>query len=92
MPKDIVCVPWYRREDYEIVRSLLGDRGKVPETYEGWLARARRAERLAEENGRPLSRVYVRPKDFTTFCAKHRRWPTTESLLDYVRECGGGPR
>ena len=89
MPKDIVCAPWFRSEDYEAVRSQLNDRRKMPESYEAWLAQALRAERLAEENGRSLTRVAVKLEEFMDFCAKHRRWPATESLLDYVRECAG---
>src|SRR5206468_3658199 len=35
-----VAIAWYRREDYELILSVMDDRSIFPPTYNEWLRRA----------------------------------------------------
>jgi hypothetical protein len=61
-------MPWYRREDWNVLLALFVDREKLPATYGKWLRRAVRAEKEFNRQGATAERVYLDPIKFSLWC------------------------
>jgi hypothetical protein len=64
-----VGIAWYRKEEYLVLRALFEDGQLLPETYDGWLAKATALEKKVRAGGQPVERVFIEPSTFPAWCA-----------------------
>lgn len=60
--------PWYRREDYDEIRSVMDDGDKFPATFDEREERAKSQMARAAAMGFTLETMILDPKEFTAFC------------------------
>jgi hypothetical protein len=59
---------WYRREDYDRIRSLMDDGNKLPATFEEWEKTANSQVAEAAAQGAIIEPVILDPDEFIRFC------------------------
>jgi len=59
---------WYRREDYEKLKSVFSDSHVLPETFDKWLQRAENGFSDATSKGHTVVKVYIDPETFPAWC------------------------
>lgn len=66
---DGVGLPWYRREDYPRILTVMADNYDLPRSFDEWEKRAHEAVKfVVREGGKPV-RVEVKPDKFITYCS-----------------------
>ncbi|CCG07908.1 hypothetical protein [Pararhodospirillum photometricum] len=70
-PVRIIGMAWFRREDWPRVRDIMEDADALPATYEKWLYRAEKGEKLMGKSGVVVKRAYIDPETFPDWCAAH---------------------
>jgi hypothetical protein len=65
-------VPWYRPEDYPLIRKIMDDGAKMPDTFEGWKIAAER--QISESNGLgvDIKTLILDPEEFVAFCDERK--------------------
>ena len=66
-----IGISWYRPGDYLRLRAMMVDPEVLPESYQGFLYRAQKAEELARRAGAPTIRVYLDDHDFPAWCREN---------------------
>ena len=67
-PTRFIALPWYRREDYARLRSIIVDSYSLAPTYAQWLMVAESNEAVAHRSGIPVKRVIIEPETFARWC------------------------
>jgi hypothetical protein len=75
-----VGIPWYRKRDYERIRSIMTDHAQLPQTYENWRSRAETLENRLRQSVRTV----IDPKTFARWCASNRLKANAYARLIYV--------
>ena len=65
----IVGITWYKREDYEKLKSLFVDGRILPESYDDWLQSAEEVVNGFRAQGQAFKKVYIDPNTFPVWCA-----------------------
>jgi hypothetical protein len=60
--------PWYRPEDYPLIRKIMDDGAKMPDTFEKWKDAAERQLTEADAQGVIAKTVILDPEEFVAFC------------------------
>ena len=67
--------PWYRREDYALIREIMDDReDTLPLTFDEWEKNAESERAAAKREGVIIIPVFIDPSEFFSFC-KERKIP-----------------
>jgi hypothetical protein len=67
--------PWYRREDYALVREIMDDGDALPLTFDEWEKNAESERGAAKREGVSIIPVFVDPDEFFTFCKEKKISP-----------------
>ncbi len=59
VPARKIGLPWYRREDYSRIRTMMSDQHNLAPTYEQWLAAAENNESVGRQAGLDIVRVMI---------------------------------
>jgi hypothetical protein len=74
----IEAEPWYRREDYPRILSIMEDAvvaADLPPIYDEWVTIAERQEGDLKAKGLKAERVVIDPDEFTSYCReKHLKF------------------
>jgi hypothetical protein len=63
---------WYRRKEYERLKTIMDDAATAPPTFEEWEKRAKhQLNQAAAKLGHPIQVVILEPDEFLAFCQKH---------------------
>ena len=76
--------PWYRREEYALMREIMDDGEKLPLNFDEWEKNAE-SERAAE--GLNLIPVLFGPDEFFTFC-KEKKISPNRATAAFARSRG----
>jgi hypothetical protein len=60
--------PWYRREDYERVQTIMDDGNKLPPAFDDWEKKAKEQLSQAAAAGIAIKPVVVDPDEFLAYC------------------------
>lgn len=60
--------PWYRREDYALMREIMEDRDTLPLNFDEWEKEAESQRATKKQEGVNLEPVFVSPEEFLAFC------------------------
>lgn len=63
-------IPWYAEEDYPKLLLRFEDAGKLPRTFDDWVAGAEKTEESYRLRGYQVSRVPLEPASFSTWCRR----------------------
>jgi hypothetical protein len=66
MKKTIVA--WFRREDYDAIKALVGDDPDFPATFDEWLERTQQQVAKLETRSTVVEKAVINPDDFATYC------------------------
>jgi hypothetical protein len=88
----VVAIPWYRREDWGRLKSILSDASALHDAFEDWQKEAVSVERTLRRQGHRVERVVIDIDVFRTWCFIRGR-PTdaaarSEYALESVRSRG----
>jgi hypothetical protein len=85
-PTQTLALPWFTRSDYPALLELFSDSNKLPTTYDAWLERAERIEREFQKAGFSVSKTWIRPIPFATWCDERNISPDQVARLIFVNE------
>jgi hypothetical protein len=85
-PTQTLALPWFTRSDYPALLELFSDSNKLPTTYDAWLERAERIEREFQKAGFGVSKTWIRPILFATWCDERNISPDQVARLLFVNE------
>lgn len=63
-----VGMVWYRREDYEKLKSIFTDGHVLPDTFDRWLQLAENSFTKFSIQGITVEKVYIDPETFPGWC------------------------
>lgn len=72
MPKIVLGLSWFKREDYERVLAIMEDSHVLPADFDEWEKRAKAQEASGKAKGVTVRRVIVDPEKFIAWCASKR--------------------
>jgi len=67
-PQRIVGFCWFHRDDYDRARAAMADPEVLFDTFDEWLAAARKIEKEVTEKGDKVVRIRFDLASFTLFC------------------------
>jgi hypothetical protein len=82
----VIGLPWYSRDDYPAVRSMMADAHVLASTYDQWRMAAENNERVAQEAGLEVMRVMIVPEEFAAWCAKRNLEPDSRARSQRAQE------
>ncbi|WP_262027275.1 hypothetical protein [Microvirga sp. Mcv34] len=85
-PPRRIGLPWYSREDYPRIRTMMTDRHNLASTYEMWLASAENNETVGQQAGLRIERILIEPAAFAKWCAEQGLEPDGKARTTYVAE------
>ena len=86
MPKVIIGVSWYDREDYPRAREIMADAHVLPDTYEAWREKADGQEREAKATGLTVVRAVIKPEEFGAWCAARKLNVDAKARASFANE------
>lgn len=69
----VVSFAWYDELQWELLCTLVPDRGELDDTYDQWQQSARRAVRMIESNGYKVRCISVDVSTLAAWCREHDR-------------------
>src|SRR6476620_10578430 len=82
--------PWYRREDYALIREIMEDgEDTLPLTFDEWERNAEYERAAAKREGTIVIPVFIDPDEFFSFCM---RWkiPLNKTTRGICQQPRGG--
>lgn len=69
LPIRVTGMPWFRREDFPRIKSLMEDGQRLHRTWEEWHAAAQKGEQSLQAQGHVVHRAVLLPDEFVAWCA-----------------------
>ena len=80
--------PWYRREDYALIREIMEDGDKLPLAFDEWEKNAESERAAAKRDGVNIIPVYLDPDEFFTFCKEKKISPNRTTAAAFASSRG----
>ena len=80
--------PWYRREDYALVREIMDDGDALRLTFDEWEKNAESERGAAKREGVSIIPVFVDPDEFFTFCKEKKISPNRATAAAFASSRG----
>ena len=80
--------PWYRHDDYALVREIMEDRETFPLDFDEWENKAESELAAAKRDGVNITPVFLDPDEFFTFCKEKKIPPDTVTAAEFVNSRG----
>lgn len=64
--------PWYRREEYALMREILDDGETLPLRFEDWEAKALSEQESTKHGANAVMPVLLKPDEFFAFCKEKK--------------------
>ena len=87
----IQAMVWYKKEDWQELRSYFTDAHLLPEKYEDWLIRAEEALANAQNDGIHVMKVFIDPETFPQWCEKKGCVPDANARTELAIEVAQSP-
>lgn len=85
-PKRILGFCWFRREDYDTARSVMADPEILFDTFDEWLAGARRIESEITAKGDKVVRIRFDLPVFLLWCATNNAQPNEQARAKWAAQ------
>lgn len=86
MDSSIICIAWYKPENYLPLKVLFEDGDKLHGTFFEWQKSANDLLRKAEVSGHRVIRVDIDPVEFPKWCASKGRKLDAASRSEYASD------
>jgi hypothetical protein len=80
--------PWYRHDDYALVREIMEDGETFPLDFDEWEKKAESELAAAKRDGVNITPVFLDPDEFFTFCKEKKIPPNTVTAAEFVNSRG----
>jgi hypothetical protein len=80
--------PWYRREEYALMREILDDGDTLPLTFDEWEKNAESERAAAKREGVSIIPVSLDPAEFFTFCKEKKISPNSATAAAFANSRG----
>jgi len=80
--------PWYRRDDYALVREIMQDGETFPLAFDEWEKNAESELAAAKRDGRNIIPVFLDPDEFFTFCKEKKISPSSVTAAEFASSRG----
>jgi hypothetical protein len=84
----ILCMVWFKSENWETLLNMFTDRHVMPATYEKWLQKAEAGFRHNESIGRTVIKVDIDPERFSVWCADRELDIDAKARAKFAGEIG----
>jgi len=92
-PIRVIGLPWYQKADYQRLKTIFTDGGKLAPTFEQWEQAAEKLRQRCLAQGEIVVKAYIDPDTFPTWCAANgkgvdssgRTWYANSIAADYAR-------
>jgi hypothetical protein len=81
-----IGIPWYRGEDYLLLRASMVDADNLPPVYDDWLSVAEALEERLLRDGHRVERVFIDHHEFMEWCRAHNCGWDADARSAYVQE------
>lgn len=89
------AIAWYRAEDWETIKARATDGHKLHDTFEEWVADARKQEQMLRRLGHRVVRITIDPDAMTLWCSLKGKQndgaARSEYAVEMVRKQGSKP-
>ena len=80
--------PWYRREEYALMREILHDGETLPLAFDEWEKNAESEGTAAKRNGVNIIPVFIKPDEFFSFCQEKKIAPNRATAAAFASNRG----
>jgi hypothetical protein len=78
--------PWYRHDDYALVREIMEDRETFPLDFDEWEKNAESEQASAKRDGVNIIPVLLDPDEFFTFCKEKKISPNSVTAAEFAKQ------
>ncbi len=79
-------VAWYRKDEWQLLRSTAADREMIEETYEEWLECAEKGLKKLKKQGLRPVKIDFNVDEFNDWCKTEDRIPDSDSRSFYAAD------
>ena len=83
-PNRIYGFCWFKRETYDASRAAMSDPENLFDTFDEWLAAARKVEREVTARGAKIVRIRFDLAAFLLWCVSHGRLPDEQARANWA--------
>jgi len=83
-PKTVIGIAWYRKEQWELLKTTAADSEIIENTYEEWEKQATRTLIEIRNQGQNIERVEFDVEKFNEWCKKCGKKPDAKARTEYV--------
>jgi hypothetical protein len=80
--------PWYRRDDYALIREIMEDGETFPLAFDDWEKNADSERAVEEREGISIIPVFIDPDEFFTFCMEKKISPNSATAAAFASSRG----
>ena len=80
--------PWYRREEYALMREILDDGETLPLSFDEWEKNAESERAVAKREGVSIIPVLFGPDEFFAFCREKKIPPNSATAAAFASSRG----
>jgi len=80
--------PWYRREEYALIREIMDDGDTLPLNFDEWEKNAESERAAAKREGVSIIPVFLDPDEFFTFCKEKKISPDKATATEFASSRG----
>ena len=80
--------PWYRREEYALMREIMDDGETLPLNFDEWEENAESERAAAKREGVNLTPVFIKPDEFFSFCKEKKISPNSVTAAEFASSRG----
>ena len=80
--------PWYRREEYALMREIMDDGETLPLSFDEWEKMAESERAVAKREGVSIIPVFLDPDEFFTFCKEKKIPPNSATAAAFASSRG----
>jgi hypothetical protein len=85
-PSPVTVLAWYDRNQWERLKQVAADADQLDDTYEEWLANAKRFRGDLVLRGLQVVKIDIDVDELSTWCATHRMPNTSEARSQFAAE------
>ena len=80
--------PWYRREDYALIREIMEDGETFPLNFDEWEKNAESERAAAKREAVSIIPVFLDPNEFFSFCHEKKISPNSATRAAFANSRG----
>jgi hypothetical protein len=80
--------PWYRREEYALMREILHDGETLPLAFDEWEKNAESEGTATKRDGVNIIPVFIKPDEFFSFCQEKKIAPNRATAAAFASSRG----